>query len=56
MPEAWNPGARVRTSHAVEVGFHHLDAAERHRNEAQVGAALNELFAAETVRAARNCS
>ena len=35
---------------AVEVGFRHLDAAERYRNEAQVGAALNELFADGTVR------
>ena len=31
---------------AVEVGFRHLDAAERYRNEAQVGAALKDLFAA----------
>jgi diketogulonate reductase-like aldo/keto reductase len=35
---------------AVETGFRHLDAAERYRNEAQVGAALKELFAAGTVR------
>ena len=35
---------------AVEVGFRHLDAAERYRNEAEVGAALKELFADETVR------
>jgi diketogulonate reductase-like aldo/keto reductase len=35
---------------AVEVGFRHLDAAERYRNEAQVGAALTELFAEKTVR------
>jgi diketogulonate reductase-like aldo/keto reductase len=35
---------------AVEVGFRHLDAAERYRNEADVGAALKELFAAGTVR------
>jgi diketogulonate reductase-like aldo/keto reductase len=35
---------------AVEVGFRHLDAAERYRNEAEVGAALKELFAAGTVR------
>src|SRR6202022_588110 len=35
---------------AVEVGFRHLDAAERYRNEAQVGTALKELFAAGTVR------
>src|SRR6185437_941746 len=35
---------------AVEVGFRHLDAAERYRNEAQVGDALNELFAEGVVR------
>ncbi len=35
---------------AVEAGFRHLDAAERYRNEAEVGAALHELFAAGTVR------
>src|ERR1700741_3509961 len=35
---------------AVEVGFRHLDAAERYRNEAEVGAALKELFAAAKVR------
>jgi diketogulonate reductase-like aldo/keto reductase len=35
---------------AVEIGFRHLDAAERYRNEAEVGAALKELFAAGTVR------
>ena len=35
---------------AVEVGFRHLDAAERYRNEAEVGAALKDLFAAGTVR------
>ena len=35
---------------AVEVGFRHLDAAERYRNEAQVGSALKELFANRTVR------
>jgi diketogulonate reductase-like aldo/keto reductase len=35
---------------AVEVGFRHLDAAERYRNEALVGAALRELFAEGTVR------
>jgi diketogulonate reductase-like aldo/keto reductase len=40
--------AAVKT--AVEVGFRHLDAAERYRNEAQVGAALKELFARGTVR------
>jgi diketogulonate reductase-like aldo/keto reductase len=35
---------------AVEVGFRHLDAAERYRNESQVGEALKGLFAAGTVR------
>src|SRR5271155_3661861 len=35
---------------AAEVGFRHLDTAERYRNEAQVGAALKELFADGTVR------
>src|SRR5947209_14388143 len=45
---------RDKTRHAVkaavEVGFRHLDAAERYRNEVEVGAALKELFAAGTVR------
>jgi diketogulonate reductase-like aldo/keto reductase len=35
---------------AVEVGFRHLDAAERYRNETEVGEALKELFADGTVR------
>jgi diketogulonate reductase-like aldo/keto reductase len=35
---------------AVEAGFRHLDAAERYRNEAEVGVALQELFARGTVR------
>jgi diketogulonate reductase-like aldo/keto reductase len=35
---------------AVEAGFRHLDAAERYRNETEVGAALKELFADGTVR------
>ncbi len=35
---------------AVEVGFRHLDAAERYRNEAEVGVALKELFADGAVR------
>jgi diketogulonate reductase-like aldo/keto reductase len=35
---------------AVKVGFRHLDAAERYRNEADVGAALRELFDDATVR------
>jgi diketogulonate reductase-like aldo/keto reductase len=45
---------RTETSTAVKaaarVGFRHLDAAERYRNEAEVGAALKELFADGTVR------
>src|SRR6202044_4032449 len=35
---------------AVKVGFRHLDAAERYRNEAEVGAALKELFTDGAVR------
>lgn len=38
----------VRT--AVETGFRHLDAAERYRNEADVGEALKDVFDAGTVR------
>ncbi|MGJ6126983.1 aldo/keto reductase [Mycolicibacterium sp. Y3] len=38
----------VRT--AVETGFRHLDAAERYRNEADVGEALKDVFGASTVR------
>src|SRR6202142_3728676 len=34
---------------AVKVGFRHLDAAERYRNEAEVGGALKELFDDGTV-------
>lgn len=41
---------RCATKAAVEVGFRHLDCAERYRNEAEVGAALKELFAEGTVR------
>ena len=41
---------RLATKAAVEVGFRHLDCAERYRNETEVGAALNELFTAGTVR------
>jgi diketogulonate reductase-like aldo/keto reductase len=45
-----NSKTRDAVKTAVEVGFRHLDAAERYRNEAEVGAALKELFAAGTVR------
>ncbi len=45
-----NTRTRDAVNAAVRVGFRHLDAAERYRNEAQVGAALKELFADGTVR------
>jgi len=45
-----NTKTRNAVKAAVEVGFRHLDAAERYRNEAEVGAALKELFADGTVR------
>jgi diketogulonate reductase-like aldo/keto reductase len=45
-----NTKTRNAVKTAVEVGFRHLDAAERYRNEAEVGAALTELFADGTVR------
>jgi diketogulonate reductase-like aldo/keto reductase len=45
-----NRKTRNAVKTAVEVGFRHLDAAERYRNEADVGAALTDLFAAGTVR------
>jgi diketogulonate reductase-like aldo/keto reductase len=45
-----NRKTRNAVKTAVEVGFRHLDAAERYRNEAEVGAALKELFADGTVR------
>ena len=41
---------RNATKAAVEVGFRHLDSAERYRNEEEVGAALKELLADGTVR------
>jgi diketogulonate reductase-like aldo/keto reductase len=41
---------RNATKTAVEVGFRHLDCAERYRNEEEVGAALKELLADGTVR------
>jgi diketogulonate reductase-like aldo/keto reductase len=45
-----NTKTRHAVKTAVEVGFRHLDAAERYRNEADVGAALTELFGNGTVR------
>jgi diketogulonate reductase-like aldo/keto reductase len=45
-----NTKTRDAVKTAVEVGFRHLDAAERYRNEAEVGAALKDLFAAGVVR------
>ena len=45
-----NSKTRNAVKTAVEVGFRHLDAAERYRNEAAVGEALQELFAEGTVR------
>ena len=45
-----NKKTRNAVKTAVEVGFRHLDAAERYRNEAEVGADLKELFANGTVR------
>jgi diketogulonate reductase-like aldo/keto reductase len=45
-----NTKTRNAVKTAVEVGFRHLDAAERYRNEADVGAALTELFGNGTVR------
>ena len=41
---------RNATEAAIEVGFRHLDCAERYRNEEEVGAALKELLADGTVR------
>jgi diketogulonate reductase-like aldo/keto reductase len=38
------------TKTALEVGFRHLDCAERYRNEEAVGDALSEMFAAGTVQ------
>jgi len=48
LSDSTKTGTAVKA--AVEAGFRHLDAAERYRNEAQVGAALRELFANGTVR------
>lgn len=45
-----NTKTRAAVTAAVQAGFRHLDAAERYRNEAEVGAALKDLFAQRTVR------
>ncbi len=45
-----NTKTRGAVKTAVEVGFRHLDAAERYRNEAEVGAAIKELLADRVVR------
>ncbi len=41
---------REATVTAVQAGFRHLDCAERYRNEAEVGAALDDLLASGVVR------
>jgi diketogulonate reductase-like aldo/keto reductase len=41
---------RAATKAAIEVGFRHLDCAERYRNEDEVGLALKEALADGTVR------
>jgi diketogulonate reductase-like aldo/keto reductase len=38
------------TTTALEVGFRHLDCAERYRNEEAVGDALQEMFKAGTIQ------
>src|SRR6201998_2873568 len=45
-----NKKTRNAVKTAAEVGFRHLDAAERYRNEPEDGAALKELFTDGTVR------
>ena len=42
--------ARLAIKAALETGFRHLDAAERYLNEDVVGAAMQEAFAAGTVK------
>jgi diketogulonate reductase-like aldo/keto reductase len=42
--------AKQATKAALEAGFRHLDCAERYRNEAVVGEAMQEVFEAATVR------
>ena len=41
---------KAATKVALEVGFRHLDCAERYRNEEEVGVAIREAIAAGTVR------
>lgn len=41
---------REATVAAVEVGFRHLDCAERYRNETEVGAALKDLLGSGAIR------
>src|SRR5581483_6033146 len=41
---------RTATRAALEAGFRQLDASERYRNEAQVGEAMREVFAAGAVK------
>jgi diketogulonate reductase-like aldo/keto reductase len=41
---------KLATKNALEVGFRHLDCAERYRNEEAVGDAIQEAFKAETLR------
>lgn len=48
IPDA--AATRTATRAALEAGFRHLDAAERYRNEAAVGEAIQESFKAETLR------
>jgi diketogulonate reductase-like aldo/keto reductase len=46
-----DPGVTTQaTKAALEVGFRHFDCAERYRNEAAVGDAMQAAFKAETVR------
>ena len=46
-----NPAAtRQATETALQVGFRHLDCAERYRNEAMVGEAMQAVFGAGTIR------
>ena len=45
-----DPGAtRQATKTALDVGFRHLDCAERYRNEDAVGAAMQDVFKAGTI-------